>query len=155
MPAFAVVVLSQHGTKHLAECLKSVAWADEILLLHSGGGAPTLGESEFPGLVVRALAAPADAEKYSAEIRSDWVLHLWGDERVDARLAAELQALRRGGPPKPAGLRLRGRSPFFGGRIGGSVPGPRPPPPPARKAGEISPRWGGEGEKSFKLPPGG
>src|SRR5258705_1332676 len=99
MPAFAVVVLSQHGTKHLAECLKSVAWADEILLLHSGGGAPALGESEFSGLVVRALAAPADAEKYSAEIRSDWVLHLWGDERVDARLAAELHALLRGGPP--------------------------------------------------------
>src|SRR5258705_12803875 len=146
MPAFAVVVLSQHGTKHLAECLKSVAWADEILLLHSGGGAPTLGESEFPGLVVRALAAPADAEKYSAEIRSDWVLHLWGDERVDARLAAELQALRRGGPPKPAGDRLPVRPYIFGGWVAGSGSGPGPPPPRARKGPEIPPARGGEGE---------
>ncbi len=151
MPAFAVVVLSQQGTKHLAECLKSVAWADEILLLHSGGGAPALGESEFPGLVVRALAAPADAEKYSAEIRSDWVLHLWGDERVDARLAAELQALRRGGPPNPAGYRIRVRSYILGEWIEGSVSGPSPALRLAGKAQEFPSGWWEKEDNSLNL----
>ena len=141
MPTFAVVVLSQQGARHLAGCLQSVAWADEILLLHAGGGAPALEGGEFPALRAHALAAPSDVEKYSAEIRSDWVLLLWGDERVDGRLAAELQALRRGGPPNPAGYRIRVRSRILGEWIEGSVSGPSPAVRLGRNAKEIPLGW--------------
>lgn len=141
MPTFAVVVLCRPGTKRLAEGLRSVAWADEILLLHAGG-APPPGAGEFPALRVRALGGPAEAKKYRAEIRSDWVLQLWGGERVDARLAEELRALRRGEAAAPAdSCRLRVRSYILGEWVEGSVSGPSPAARLARNAKEVSPGW--------------
>jgi len=127
MPTLGVVVLSLGKTKHLTECLQSVAWADEVLLVHAGGGEPEIGGGELPSLRIRHVASLAGAEKHFAEIRTDWILQLWAGERLDAVLAEEIQALCRG-PLRngPGTYRIAVQSHILGKWIEGCVAGPSP-----------------------------
>lgn len=93
MATFGVVVFSLDKMKHLAQCLESVAWADRVMLLHAGCGDPAVGK-EFPALTVRRLSSWSGVEDYSRDIGTDWVLWLWGEERLDPMLAGELRVLK-------------------------------------------------------------
>ncbi|HEY3303565.1 MAG TPA: hypothetical protein VGL70_08550 [Candidatus Binatia bacterium] len=127
MPTLGVVVLSLGRTEHLAECLRSVAWADKVLLVQAGGGEPEIGSSEWPSLRIQSVASPADADKHLAEIGTDWVLQLWAEERLEAELAETLQALCRGESRNGSGsYRIAVRSHILGAWVEGSVSGPSP-----------------------------
>lgn len=92
MATVGVLILSFDGMKYLAQCLDSVAWADRVLLLHAGRDPDVV--KEYPGLAVRRLSSWSEFDRYGTDIGTDWVLCLWGDERVDDVLAGELQALK-------------------------------------------------------------
>ncbi len=146
MPTFGVVVLSLRGNKNLAACLRSVAWADEILLLYAGG-APEIGGGEFPSLRVRALESPADAGKYFGAIKTDWVLQLWAEERLDPELQREVRELCRGeSRDGPKSYRIGVRSRILGEWVEGSIAGPSPAARLRRNPG-AAPFWWSE-EKS-------
>jgi hypothetical protein len=142
MPTLGVVVLSLGKTKHLTECLKSVTWADEVLLVHVGGGEPEIGGGELPSLRIRRVASLADAEKHFAEIRTDWILQLWAEERVDAVLAGEIQALCRG-PLRndPGTYRIAVQSHILGKWIEGGVAGRSPMIRLSRGREAMPPGW--------------
>ncbi|MGH7770473.1 MAG: hypothetical protein ACREQP_23720 [Candidatus Binatia bacterium] len=107
--------------------MRSVAWADKVLLVHAGGGEPEIGGGECPSLRIRNVASPADADKPIAEIGTDWVLQLWAEERLEAELAETLQALRRGESRNGSGsYRIAVRSHILGAWVEGSVSGPSP-----------------------------
>ena len=127
MPTLGVVVLSRGKTKHLTECLQSVSWADEVLLVHAGGGEPELGNGKWPSLIIRNVPSLAGAEKHFAEIRTDWILQLWAEERLDPDLADEISALCRG-PSRsgPESYRIAICSHIMGKWLEGSVSGPSP-----------------------------
>ncbi|HTM07761.1 MAG TPA: hypothetical protein VL754_05170 [Verrucomicrobiae bacterium] len=93
MATLGVVVFSLDKMKHLAQCLESVAWADHVMLLHAGCSDPAIGQ-EFPALTVRRLSSWRGVEKHSRDLDTDWVLWLWGDERLDSTLTGELRALK-------------------------------------------------------------
>ncbi len=95
MSTLGVVVLSLKGMKHLRECLESLNWADAILVLHAGDGAPAIGSQQPSSLVVRKAATAKELKRLAEEIKTDWVLRLWGEERVGEPLKEELSALRR------------------------------------------------------------
>jgi hypothetical protein len=142
MPTLGVVVLSPGKSKHLAECLQSAAWADEVLLVHAGGGEPEIGAGELPSLRIREVATLADAEKFFAEIGSDWVLQLWAEEVLEAGLADELRALRRGAAGDgPQSYRIGIRSRIFGKWIEGSVTGHSPALRLTRRSAAIPLGW--------------
>jgi hypothetical protein len=142
MPTFGVVVFSLPGMKHLAACLGSVDWADEILVLQAGGEGAEFGAGEFPRLRVRGVGSAAEAEKYAAEMKTDWVLRLWADERLEAGLAEELRALGRGGAGDcPTPWRIPVRSYILRRWAEGSVSDPGPALRLGRNAKEIPPGW--------------
>jgi hypothetical protein len=127
MPTLGVVVLSLGKSKHLAECLQSVAWADEVLLAHAGGGEFEMDGGELRSLRIRKVASFADAEKLFSEIATDWVLQIWGEERLEAELGDELRSLRdRASGDCPGSYRIAIRSNILGQWIDGSVAGPSP-----------------------------
>jgi len=139
MATVGVVVLSFDGMKHLAECLEAVAWADRVLLLHAGGD-PEVGK-EFPSLSVRRLSSWSEAERHFSELATDWVLYLWGDERVDASLAEEIRTLQgRAGGDSSATYKLRVRSLILGRWADGSIAGPNPAVRLARGQ-DVLPSW--------------
>lgn len=90
-------IIAKNEADRIQACLASVAFCDEVLVLDSGStdGTPDLCrrlgarvlETDWPGWVAQKNRA-ADAAGH------DWVLSIDADERVDAGLAAAIQALR-------------------------------------------------------------
>ncbi|HEY1267259.1 MAG TPA: hypothetical protein VGH16_08385 [Candidatus Binatia bacterium] len=131
MGTFGVAVFSFDGIKDVASSLESAAWADRILLLHLGTDAPSVGSRELPALAVRRLASWSEAEKHCEEIGTDWVLYLWGGERLDAGVVRALREFR--GTPEPGGVyTLRIRSLILNEWVEGGLSGPSPSPRLAR-----------------------
>jgi hypothetical protein len=150
MPTFGAVVFSLRDMTHLVECLKSVAWADEILLLHAGG-APEIGGGEFPSLRIRGIRSLAEAKNHFGEIGTDWVLQLWAEERVDEDLARELRALCQDRSPNASEYRIAVRSRILGEWVEGSVSGPSPALRLSRKSEEMPLGWWDEGRSVPRL----
>jgi hypothetical protein len=125
MATVGVIVLSFDGMKQIPHSLESVAWADRVLLLHAGGD-PPVGR-EFPALSVRRLSSWSEAEDYVAEIGTDWVLWLWGDEQVDPLLAEEIRGLQSAPQADcPPAYKISVRSFILGRWVNGGIAGPSP-----------------------------
>lgn len=107
MPSLGVIVYGLAGMEHLPRCLDSVQWADAVSvhsLDHESETGPSLGK-----------------------VPTDWVLHLWGDERVEEELAEELKLICRKELARgPLAYRVPIRSHLLGRRVKGSLWGPTP-----------------------------
>ena len=95
----SVALIARNEVHNLADCLRSVAWADEVVVIDSGStdgtqalaeslGARVISTSDWPGFGVQKNRA-LDA------CTGDWILSLDADERVTAELQAEIIATLR------------------------------------------------------------
>jgi glycosyltransferase involved in cell wall biosynthesis len=95
----SVTLITHNESRHIAACLKSVAFADEWVVVDSGStdGTPEIAESmgarvvktdDWPGFGVQKNRALDLA-------RGRWVLSIDADERVSVALAARIQAAIR------------------------------------------------------------
>ncbi len=92
-------IIAKDEADRIGPCLESVAFCDEIVVLDSGStdGTPALCreagarviETDWPGWVAQKNRAVEAATH-------DWILSLDADERVDATLRAQIEALREG-----------------------------------------------------------
>ncbi len=76
MSSLGVVVFSLRGMKHFPQCLDSVQWADAV----------TVWDLDSK----KDIDPVKETERLSQEIKTDWVLHLWGEEMVGRELKEEL-----------------------------------------------------------------
>ncbi|MBI3088499.1 MAG: glycosyltransferase family 2 protein [Candidatus Omnitrophica bacterium] len=98
----SVVVLTKNEAGRVADCLRSVSWAGEILVVDDESADDTVRIAESLG--ARVLRRKMDIEGRHrnwayAQTRHEWVLSLDADERVMPELAQEIQRLLGGGPP--------------------------------------------------------
>lgn len=115
MPSLSVILIVRDEAHVVVECLESVRWADEILVLDSGSrdGTPDLCrrftpkvlETDWPGFGVQKNRALAQAS-------GDWVLSLDADERVTPALAGEIRAVISS--TAAAGFRIPFQSTYLG-----------------------------------------
>jgi glycosyltransferase involved in cell wall biosynthesis len=95
----SVIVITKNEASHIDHCLKSVAWADEIIVLDSGSQDDTVAicrqytdkvyETDWPGF-------GAQKQRALDKATGDWVLSIDADEIVTAELRAEIeQALQQ------------------------------------------------------------
>ncbi len=99
MPNISVIIITRDEVNTIEQCLDSVSWADEILVLDSGSRDATVElchrrrvqvfETDWPGFGVQKNRA---LERASEE----WVLSLDADERVTPELAREIQSVLPG-----------------------------------------------------------
>lgn len=93
----SVIIITKNEQAHLAECIASVNFADEIIVLDSGStddtcaiarrmGAQVYHTTHWPGFGPQKNKALDLATK-------EWVLSIDADERVPAELAREIQAV--------------------------------------------------------------
>lgn len=104
--SLSVVVLTFNEADNIERCLRSVAWADDVLVLDSGSSDATVPLALACGarVLTRAFDSFAGQRNYAmeqGELAGDWTLHLDADEEVPAALREELLALMRF---PPAGL---------------------------------------------------
>lgn len=145
MTTVAAVIFSLDGAQNLTECLRSVRWADRILVLHAGDEPSLLDAGLDPAPTVRRWTIGDTPKEWRNEIETDWVLHLWDDERVDARLGEQLTAFRHKSHSDIADqYAIQIRSLLLGGWIEGSLRGPQPAPRLRRRPGSILGGWGPE-----------
>jgi len=128
MATLGVVVYSLSAMTHLARCLDSVQWANRVCVYPLN--APGVGESivgRFPA---------------GLEMDTDWVLHLWGDERVESGLAAELKRLCQDRlEASPSLYDVPIRSHLLGRWVEGSLWSPAPSPRLHRRVRDFPAHW--------------
>jgi glycosyltransferase involved in cell wall biosynthesis len=102
----SVIITTLNEEVNIRECLESVAWADEILLVDSFSTDRTLAiarefKSPVPFTILeREYFGSAAQKNWSMDrVQHDWVLIIDADERVPEDLAAEILGLLIKHPP--------------------------------------------------------
>ncbi len=98
----SVVILTKNEAGRIRDCLASVAWAGERLVIDDDSTDDTVRIAESLGATV--LRRTMDIEGRhrnwaNAQARYEWVLSLDADERVTPELAQEIAGLLRDGAP--------------------------------------------------------
>ena len=95
MAKLSVTVITRDEAADIAGALKSVAWADELIVVDSGSTDDTVAVARqyTDRVVVRDWPGYVDQKNYAASLAShDWILSLDADERVTPALAEEIGA---------------------------------------------------------------
>ncbi|MGO1246972.1 MAG: glycosyltransferase family 2 protein [Oceanisphaera sp.] len=96
-PTLAAVLIVKNEADNLADCLATLDWVDEIVVLDSGStdatqavaeaaGARFFVNSEWPGFGKQRQIA-------QAHVQSDWILWVDADERVTPELKTSIEAV--------------------------------------------------------------
>ncbi len=92
--ALSVVIITLNAASQLEECLKSAAFADEILVVDSGSADGTIALAEGYGarVIHQEWLGFGPQKQFAVEAaKHDWVLCLDADERVSPELRASLE----------------------------------------------------------------
>ena len=117
MPRLSVIVIALNQEANITECLKSVSFADEIVVVDTGSADRTVELARnFTDRVVTADWQGFGRTKNFAldQARGEWVFSLDTDERVPPALRAEILAVVEAGGPLD-GYRVA-RQNYFCGR---------------------------------------
>ncbi len=112
----SVVVITLNASRHLRQCLESVRWADEIVIVDSGSTDDTLTIArQFSDSIVHHDWAGYGPQKQFAvsQAKHDWILSLDADESLSPELAGNIRRALQEGPPSYA-YNLRRRNQFMG-----------------------------------------
>jgi glycosyltransferase involved in cell wall biosynthesis len=91
----SVIIITKNESRHIAECIDSVAFADEIIVVDSGSSDDTFAIARAKGAIVTQTADwPGFGRQKNRALdlaTKDWVLSIDADERVTPELAQEIQ----------------------------------------------------------------
>ena len=116
-PAIAAVVITLDEEDRIGDCLASLAWADEVLVVDSGSADRTVAIAREHGARVVERPWPGYAAQKNfalGQVSADWVLSVDADERVTPELAGQLRALAATAPDAVAGASVARRTWYLG-----------------------------------------
>lgn len=94
MPRLSAIIIAKNEAAHIADCLDSLAFCDERVVLDGGSSDDTVALAQAHG--ARVVSAP-DWQGFGpqknlalSQATGDWVLSLDADERISPVLAAEI-----------------------------------------------------------------
>jgi glycosyltransferase involved in cell wall biosynthesis len=92
----SVIILTKNEEKTIQGCIKSVDWADEIILIDSGSLDKTvvLGKDSGAKAYEHLFKNFADAREFGKQkAKHNWILYLDADERITSALKKEIQVI--------------------------------------------------------------
>jgi len=116
-PTLSLVVITRNEAESLADCLRSVPFADEIVVVDddSTDGTPEIARSLGARVLTRTLDRFGRQKQFAIEqARGAWILVLDADERLSADLAEAIEKVARGGDPGVDGYKMRRLTWLFG-----------------------------------------
>jgi glycosyltransferase involved in cell wall biosynthesis len=116
-PRISACIVAMNEEDRLGDCLRSVAFCDEIVVVdsHSTDGTRELAQGDGARVIERDWAGHVAQKEFAVRAAvHDWVLCVDADERVSPELRAEILALRDAGFPGPAGWRCPRLSNYLG-----------------------------------------
>src|SRR4029079_13776415 len=108
MPPITVTVITRNEAEGRPDAVKSVSWADELIVIDAESTDDTVRIArQFTDRVyVRAWPGYVDQKNHAASLAShDWMFSIDADERVTPALAEEIRS-GVGGAPRAAGFRI-------------------------------------------------
>jgi glycosyltransferase involved in cell wall biosynthesis len=111
-----VVVITLNEEDRIRDCLASVAWADEIIVVDAGSGDKTvaIAREHTDHVMIHPWEGFAAQKNFGIEqATGDWVLSLDADEQVEPALRDEIAAVLAG-PAAHAGYRIARRNIMWG-----------------------------------------
>ncbi len=93
-PQLSVIIITKNESDHIQRCLKSVDWADEIIVLDSGSSDDTVALcKQFTASVFETNWPGFGPQKQRAldKATGDWVLSIDADEQITDELKQEIQ----------------------------------------------------------------
>jgi len=113
----SLVVITRDAAADIADCLLSVPFASDALVVDSGSGDHTVEIARRTGarVVTRAFLGFGAQKQFAVdEAVHDWVLCLDADERLSPKLRESIVALFAAGKPPHAAYALARRNRFLG-----------------------------------------
>ena len=107
MNKISVTIITKDEEKNISDCLKSVAWADEIIVVDSESTDRTveLAKKFTDKVIIRKWEGYVPQKRYVLSLaNNEWVLSLDADERVTAELKEEILNLS---PGEFSGFKIR------------------------------------------------
>jgi glycosyltransferase involved in cell wall biosynthesis len=117
MGRLTVITLALNEERNIAQCLESVRWADEVIVVDSGSTDRTVEIArQFTDRVLSVEWQGYGATKNVAlrQAQCEWVLWLDADERVPGELAKEIRAIVRKGEASAEAYSVARRAYFLG-----------------------------------------
>jgi len=102
MPSLSAILITHNEAANLRDCLASVAWCDEIVIVDNGStdGTPAIA-AEFGARVIITPDWPGfgpQKQRALAAATGDWIFSIDADERLSEAGAAEIRAAIASGP---------------------------------------------------------
>jgi glycosyltransferase involved in cell wall biosynthesis len=116
MPLITVIVITKNEAEALADALRSVSWADELIVIdaESTDDTVTIARQFTDRVYVRPWPGYIAQKNHAASLAShDWIFSLDADERVTPELAEEIRSTMKTEPPA-GGYRMPRVSSYFG-----------------------------------------
>jgi glycosyltransferase involved in cell wall biosynthesis len=113
----SVVTIALNEEHNIIECLRSVQWADELIVVDSGSTDRTVELARsFPARVLQVQWHGYGRTKNEAlqHATGDWILWLDADERITAALAEEIKSTIRSNSSSVAGYTMPRKAFFLG-----------------------------------------
>lgn len=118
MNSISVLILTKNEEQDLPDCLKSVAWSDDVHVLDSMSTDKTsqIADSFGAKVTLRAFDGYASQRNFGLKLpfKYEWVMILDADERVTPSLASELRDFAKSALVNFAGARMRRRDIWWG-----------------------------------------
>ena len=95
MPRLSAIIIARNEAHNIADCLASVAFCDERIVVDSGSTDDTVRIAEQAGARVEFNAWPGFGRQFNHALSlatGDWVLSIDADERIGPALAAEIKS---------------------------------------------------------------
>ncbi|HTL52474.1 MAG TPA: glycosyltransferase family 2 protein [Planctomycetota bacterium] len=120
-PKITVLIPCKDEERHLAACIDSVSWCDEILVADSGSTdkSKAIAQEKGARIIEREYIHSANFKNWAIpQCTHEWVLIIDSDERVTPELRAEIEATLSADPAAFADMYAIGRiNHFMGQRI--------------------------------------
>ncbi|MGD9725911.1 MAG: glycosyltransferase family 2 protein [Nitrospiraceae bacterium] len=121
--SIAAVIITKNEARNIADCLKSVDWTDERIVVDAQSMDRTVDIAKGASAAVFVRSWPGYGPQKNFGIdqaRAEWILIVDADERVTESLRDEITALLRRNPdPAIAGYEIPRRNYFYGKWIQG------------------------------------
>ncbi|WP_416670503.1 glycosyltransferase family 2 protein [Egbenema bharatensis] len=125
MPSLSIIILTKNEEAFIDRCIRSVAWADEVLVLDSGSTDRTREIALSLGATVYEqewLGYAAQRDKAISLAKHDWIFFLDSDEIVTPILAHSIQQVMAGSPDPQDGYSVDRQGDFYGVLLPNSSP---------------------------------
>lgn len=122
MLPLSVIITTYNEALHIEAAIRSIAWADEILVVDSHSTDDTrhlaANTEANVNVVSRNYVGPADQKNWALQqVKNEWVFILDADERVSPELAQEIQTLLSDSELLEDAYRIPRQNHFMGKRI--------------------------------------